>query len=402
MISLAQAKQPEHPSRGENRMTIRRARSPAETGVSLGDTLLKAGLAPRYVELFVQMPYKLVHVEPRRPFREPGAPRDEVMLVRAGILAKFKSDGGGRRQIVALRFPGEGILPHEGIEAFKRILSNPIPPQVVVSARDLQASIAEMSSITTADVIEEIKQIEVARPATMHPRPASLANYEAPQNEVERTLVEIFQNMLGIEQVGIHDNFFELGGDSVLGIQIIAQAKRAGIHLTPQQIFQHPTVAEMAGIATDKQPEKRSPAPAMEEETEIDLSLTKLDQSQMNELMAMIDEDETQDEEAGQKQQPNDPDACERESRLNFRRREKRCPIARRKDVEQTIQDPGDSQVENGEREDHHRRGLPLQHSGNRRKETGRFDLDDGNTRPSRGHPALCVGQRKLWMHRAP
>jgi len=99
-------------------MTIRRARSPAETGVSLGDTLLKAGLAPRYVELFVQMPYKLVHVEPRRPFREPGAPRDEVMLVRAGILAKFKSDGGGRRQIVALRFPGEGILPHEGVADF--------------------------------------------------------------------------------------------------------------------------------------------------------------------------------------------------------------------------------------------------------------------------------------------
>jgi len=55
-----------------------------------------------------------VHVEPRRPFREPGVPRDEVMLVRSGILAKFKSDGSGRRQIVSLRFPGEGILPHEG------------------------------------------------------------------------------------------------------------------------------------------------------------------------------------------------------------------------------------------------------------------------------------------------
>jgi CRP-like cAMP-binding protein len=36
------------------------------------------------------------------------------MLVRSGILAKFKSDGSGRRQIVSLRFPGEGILPHEG------------------------------------------------------------------------------------------------------------------------------------------------------------------------------------------------------------------------------------------------------------------------------------------------
>jgi CRP-like cAMP-binding protein len=60
------------------------------------------------------MPHRVVHVEPRRPFREPGVLRDEVMLVRTGILAKFKSDGSGRRQIVSLRFPGEGVLPHEG------------------------------------------------------------------------------------------------------------------------------------------------------------------------------------------------------------------------------------------------------------------------------------------------
>jgi natural product biosynthesis luciferase-like monooxygenase protein len=188
----------------------------------------------------------------------------------------------------------EGILPHEGVEAFKRILSNPLPPQVVVSARDLHASIAEMSSITAADVIEEINQIEVARPTTMHPRPASLGNYEAPRNEVERTLVEIFQTMLGIEQVGIHDNFFELGGDSVLGIQIIAQAKRAGLHLTPQQIFQHPTVAEMATIVSDK---KEPVKPDKEEKKQIDLSLTALDKSQLNMVMAMIDEDDTEDEE---------------------------------------------------------------------------------------------------------
>ena len=40
--------------------------------------------------------------------------RDEVMFVRSGILSKFKSDATGRRQIVALRFPGEGILPRNG------------------------------------------------------------------------------------------------------------------------------------------------------------------------------------------------------------------------------------------------------------------------------------------------
>ena len=96
-------------------MTIRRARSPAESGEGLRDLLLRAGLAPKYADQLQEMPHKVVHVDSRRPFREPGVARDEVMLVRSGILAKFKSDGSGRRQIVALRFPGEGILPHEGV-----------------------------------------------------------------------------------------------------------------------------------------------------------------------------------------------------------------------------------------------------------------------------------------------
>jgi phthiocerol/phenolphthiocerol synthesis type-I polyketide synthase E len=188
----------------------------------------------------------------------------------------------------------EGILPHEGIEAFKRILASPLPPQVVVSARDLQTSIAQMGALTTADVMEEIGKLEVAAPpAITHARLSSLGEYVAPQNETERTLVEILQTMLGIEQVGIYDNFFELGGDSVLGIQIIAQAKRAGIHLTPQQIFQYPSVAEMAAIAVNGQPKTEALSePAVEKSTHIDLSLTQLNEKQMNKLMEMISEDE--------------------------------------------------------------------------------------------------------------
>ncbi len=60
------------------------------------------------------MPAKFVDVDPRRSFREPGDPRNEVMFVRSGLLCKYKNDSQGRRQIVALRFPGEGILPREG------------------------------------------------------------------------------------------------------------------------------------------------------------------------------------------------------------------------------------------------------------------------------------------------
>src|SRR3954454_1627224 len=94
-------------------MTSRRTKSPAES-VSLRETLISAGLEPNLADLLDEMPHRLVQVEPRRPFREPGALRNEVMFVRSGILSKFKSDSSGRRQIVALRFPGEGILPRDG------------------------------------------------------------------------------------------------------------------------------------------------------------------------------------------------------------------------------------------------------------------------------------------------
>jgi CRP-like cAMP-binding protein len=94
-------------------MASRRSKSPT-LGISLRETLVSAGLEPHLADLLDQMPHRTVQVEPRRPFREPGVPRNEVMFVRSGILSKFKSDSSGRRQIVALRFPGEGILPREG------------------------------------------------------------------------------------------------------------------------------------------------------------------------------------------------------------------------------------------------------------------------------------------------
>ena len=94
-------------------MASRRLKS-ATRGVSLRETLISAGLEPHLADLLDDIPHRIVLVEPRRPFREQGAPRDEVMFVRSGILSKFKTDSSGRRQIVALRFPGEGILPRSG------------------------------------------------------------------------------------------------------------------------------------------------------------------------------------------------------------------------------------------------------------------------------------------------
>ena len=94
-------------------MASRRAKLPT-LPVTLRETLVSAGLAPELADLLDKMPHRVIQIDSRRAFREVGAPRDEVMFVRSGILSKFKSDASGRRQIVALRFAGEGILPRNG------------------------------------------------------------------------------------------------------------------------------------------------------------------------------------------------------------------------------------------------------------------------------------------------
>jgi amino acid adenylation domain-containing protein/non-ribosomal peptide synthase protein (TIGR01720 family) len=71
---------------------------------------------------------------------------------------------------------------------------------------------------------------------------------------VEELLCEIWSQVLRIEKVGVSDNFFELGGDSISSLQIIAKANRAGLKLTPKQLFEHATIAELAAVASFAQP----------------------------------------------------------------------------------------------------------------------------------------------------
>ncbi|OHX38478.1 hypothetical protein BJL95_09280 [Methylomonas sp. LWB] len=73
--------------------------------------------------------------------------------------------------------------------------------------------------------------------------------YEAPQSSVEVAFAQIWQGLLGVERVGRHDNFFALGGDSILSIQMVSRARQAGIVVTPKQLFERPTIAELATVA---------------------------------------------------------------------------------------------------------------------------------------------------------
>jgi len=79
-------------------------------------------------------------------------------------------------------------------------------------------------------------------------REVSEKNFVPPHTPEEELLAEIWSSVLGVSRVGIHDNFFELGGDSILSIQVISRANQSGLSLTPKQLFQHQTIAELATV----------------------------------------------------------------------------------------------------------------------------------------------------------
>ncbi|WP_442949188.1 amino acid adenylation domain-containing protein [Nostoc sp.] len=88
-----------------------------------------------------------------------------------------------------------------------------------------------------------------ALPVPEQIRPELEEAFIAPQTSVEKQLAVIWTQVLNLENIGINDNFFELGGDSILSLQIISKANQAGLYLTPKQLFQYQTIAQLAAVA---------------------------------------------------------------------------------------------------------------------------------------------------------
>jgi len=148
----------------------------------------------------------------------------------------------------------KGILPNEGIDAFRRILGSTIP-QIVVSPFDFLTSLEPHNSYNETQVIELLETVKESN--SKHPRPELSNDYVAPRNEIEQKFVDIWQQILGIERIGIHDNFFELGGDSLIGIQVICQLNQAfNLNIPVAKLYECPNVGSMAKILITEDDEK--------------------------------------------------------------------------------------------------------------------------------------------------
>ncbi|MCP3804555.1 non-ribosomal peptide synthase/polyketide synthase [Allokutzneria sp. A3M-2-11 16] len=90
---------------------------------------------------------------------------------------------------------------------------------------------------------------KVDRKALPAPDFASTAGKRAPSTPHEQVLCEAFAEVLGLSEVGVDDGFFELGGDSILSIQVVSRARKAGLVVTARDVFQQRTPAALATVA---------------------------------------------------------------------------------------------------------------------------------------------------------
>jgi non-ribosomal peptide synthase protein (TIGR01720 family) len=153
----------------------------------------------------------------------------------------LREDLPGEKRLVAYVVPQQDSTP--GSDALRRYLSEQLPDYMVPSV---------CVCLPALPLTPNGKVDRRALPAPEKDLQRERA-YVPPHTEAEASLARIWADVLRVDRVGVHNNFFELGGDSILGLQVISRAKQADLALTPRQLFQHQTIAELAAAAAELQ-----------------------------------------------------------------------------------------------------------------------------------------------------
>ncbi len=137
----------------------------------------------------------------------------------------------------------------ESEAAFSKVLALAEEGHVVVSTGDLTARL-DVWINRQSDNVDQLS----LNGSTAHPRPAIQSVYVAPETDTEMQVAAIWQEVLGIEQVGVHDSFFDLGGHSLLATRLVARLRDAfQVDLPLSNFFESPTVAELSRVIDDAQ-----------------------------------------------------------------------------------------------------------------------------------------------------
>ncbi len=96
-----------------------------------------------------------------------------------------------------------------------------------------------------------------AGPVARHDRPALGVAYVAPRTPIEQDLAALWQDLLGVHDVGVHDDFFQLGGHSLLGTRLMSRIRdRFDVPMRLRILFEQPTIAGLAAAVSHEQADR--------------------------------------------------------------------------------------------------------------------------------------------------
>jgi amino acid adenylation domain-containing protein len=169
--------------------------------------------------------------------------REQAGVKEAVVIAWLKENGD--KQLVGYVVGEKGAVPSgvEVREGVRKKLPEYMVPMVVV---------LEELPLTGNGKVDRGKL----------PRPEEVleergGQYVGPRNRTEAILAEVWAEGLGLERVGVEENFFELGGDSILCVRIIGLARDRGLEFSVQDLFEHQTIAALAGVVRGDEGEER-------------------------------------------------------------------------------------------------------------------------------------------------
>jgi amino acid adenylation domain-containing protein len=189
----------------------------------------------------------------------------------AEAVVVVREDNEGDKRLVAYVVPSaeQEFLQDDLREYLKTQLPDYMTPQVFVRLDALPLTPngkLDRHSLPTPDYSNQ----------------ARAKSYQAPRNDLEKIVAEIWCEVLGEQQIGVEDNFFSVGGHSLLATQIVSRVRqRFEIELPLRVMFEAPTIAELSiAIKRVLEQQTRAQAPA--------LARTNRRERQLNQLLARV------------------------------------------------------------------------------------------------------------------
>ncbi len=149
-----------------------------------------------------------------------------------------------------------GIRAAEGQLAFEQILGSTATQAILVSPRNIATVLAEIQRIKAGNTEQMLG--ELLLPQEIRPRPDLSTTYVAARNETEQTIATFWEEIFGVDRIGVDDNFFELGGNSLLVIHLINRIRETFyVEIPFATFFEHPTVAGLAAVITEQEDDEK-------------------------------------------------------------------------------------------------------------------------------------------------